>query len=60
MLRKDGRCTRGGGVSSCGQILNKGNEEKPSLQEGYSLTFKKHKKLAQWEPMLNTQAFFFV
>jgi hypothetical protein len=60
MLRKGGRCTRGGGTSSCGQILNKGDEEKPLLKEGNFLAFKKHKKLAQWEPKLNTSALIFV
>jgi hypothetical protein len=32
MLKKGRRCTRGGGTTSCGQILSRGDKEKPSLQ----------------------------
>jgi hypothetical protein len=58
-IKKCKRCPRGGGVASCGQILSKGNKEKPSLQ-GDSQPFKKHKRLAQWGPKFNIQAFTFV
>jgi hypothetical protein len=60
MLRKGGRCTKGGGATSHGQIQNKGDKENPLLQEVNNPTFDKHKKLAQWEPTLVTQTFIFV
>ncbi len=60
MLRKGGRCTKGGGATSHGQIQSKGDKENPLLQEANNLTFQKHKKLAQWEPTLVIQTFIFV
>jgi hypothetical protein len=32
MLKEGKRCTRGGETTSCGQILSRGDKEKPSLQ----------------------------
>jgi hypothetical protein len=54
------RCSKGGGATSRGQIQNKGDKENPLLQEVNNPSFEKHKKLAQWEPMLVTQTFIFV
>ncbi len=58
-LRKCKSCTRGGGATSCGQILSRCDEKKPSLQ-GDFWPFKNCRRLAQWEPRFNIQAFIFV